>query len=303
MKILLTGSTGFIGREINKVLKSNHDMITLGRKNCDIVTDLSVEEPKLKDSYDRVIHNAGLAHQFNTDSKEYESKMYETNFHGTTRLLNALTLSKKLPSEFIFISSVSVYGLQNGKLIDEKKQLLANDPYGKSKILAENAIIEWGIKHNVSTTILRLPLVIGENPPGNLGKMINGIRKYRYLSIGKAQAKKSMLLVYDLVNLLNREKIPAGVFNLTDGYNPSFKELERAIASKYGVLFILNLPLFFVTILAKIGDAFKALKLLNFPINTLTLNKITQDLTFSDKKAADILNWKPTKILDYYKNV
>ena len=89
-----------------------------------------------------------------------------------------------MPGLFVFISSVSVYGLEFGTGIDEANPLLAKDAYGKSKIAAEQLITSWGIKTAVPVVILRLPLVAGPNPPGNLGDMIKAIQAGYYFRIG-----------------------------------------------------------------------------------------------------------------------
>ena len=68
-------------------------------------------------------------------------------------------------------------------MYSENSDLLAKDPYGRSKIEAEAMIIEWAQKHAVKFLILRLPLIAGINPPGNLGSMINGIKKGFYFNI------------------------------------------------------------------------------------------------------------------------
>ena len=45
-------------------------------------------------------------------------------------------------------------------------------------------------------------MIVGPNPPGNLGAMINGIRSGRYFSIAGSKARKSVLMVQDIANLV-----------------------------------------------------------------------------------------------------
>jgi nucleoside-diphosphate-sugar epimerase len=183
-----------------------------------------------------------------------------------------------------------------GVQIDEKHPLLAIDPYGLSKIQAEHLVLDWCQKNNVLCTILRLPLLVGENPPGNLGVMLNGIKKGYYFNIAGGLARKSMVLAEDVANVLIKASEIGGIYNLTDGYHPSFYELSNAIAKNNGKKRIFNMHFLIAKSIALIGD-FVSTK---FPLNSSKLNKITTDLTFDDSKARHILGWNPEKVLDYY---
>lgn len=198
-----------------------------------------------------------------------------------------------LPKSFVYISSVSVYGLNNGMQINEDQLLLAQDAYGKSKIEAEIIVKEWCVKNNVKCTILRLPLVLGSNAPGNLGKMIHGIKKGYYFNISGGIAQKSMVLSSDIAKFILKAAEVGGTYNLTDGYNPNFKELSHLIAFQLNKKFVPNIPLFLAKLLAFVGDKIGPI----FPINSNNLNKITSTLTFDDSKARKAFGWKPTAVL------
>ncbi len=128
---------------------------------------------KFIDKYDLVIHAAGKI-PYIPKTNEDEKLFFNINVNGTRNLLDSLTLNAIL-KYFVFISLVSVYGLTEGNLIHENAKLNADDPYGKSKVIAENIVQASCNNSNVICTILRLPLIVGPNPPGNLGMMINGI--------------------------------------------------------------------------------------------------------------------------------
>jgi len=76
-----------------------------------------------------------------------------------------------------------VYEKIEGESINEDSPLLAVDPYGKSKIEAESISRKWCENHNIVCTILRLPLVVSENPSGNLRSMIHAILNNFYFNI------------------------------------------------------------------------------------------------------------------------
>ena len=88
---------------------------------------------------------------------------HKVNVIGTQNLLKGLENSV-VPQRFVFISAVAVYSESKGNSIYEYSELKSIDPYGKSKIQAEQFVLEWCTKRNVICTILRLPLIVGVNP-------------------------------------------------------------------------------------------------------------------------------------------
>lgn len=293
-KILLTGSSGFLGSFIKKEL-SNLNILGLSKHNNDFNVNLSNNIPVFDESFDLVIHAAGKSHSVPNKVDEILS-FYKTNVDGTINLLEGLSRCIK-PQKFVFISSVSVYGLTSGVLIREDSQLVAQDPYGKSKVEAEKIVQEWCMKHNVLCTILRLPLLVGSNPPGNLGSMIRGIKKGYYFNIDGGCANKSMVLAADVAKFIINAADIGGTYNLTDGYHPDFNELSHHIASQMGKKFVPNMPIFIAKLLALIGDKFVQ----NLPINSNKLLKITSSLTFDDSKAREAFGWNPTPVLKGFK--
>jgi nucleoside-diphosphate-sugar epimerase len=293
MNILLTGSNGFLGSIIKQELSDNYNISTLSRSNALYNISLEKEIPDFKQEFDLIIHAAGKAHSI--PKTEFEKKQFDdVNFLGTSNILKGLEKSG-MPKQFIFISSVAVYGQEEGNNVNEEHPLLASDPYGLSKIKAEKLVVDWCKKNKVTHTILRLPLLVGENPPGNLGAMIKAIKRGYYFNIGKGQARKSMVLCKDVALLLPIVAPIGGIYNLTDGFHPNFYELSLAI-SKGKKHF--SLPVSLAKIIGKIGDIIgdKA------PVNSLKVKKIISDLVFDDSKARKLLNWNPEPVLIFFKN-
>lgn len=297
MKILLTGANGFLGRYIKEHFKQSYQLETLGRSsrhnyNC----DLAIEIPELCKDIDVVIHTAGKAHSIPKTSIDKQAFFY-VNFKGTQNLLQGLEESQSLPKVFVFISTVAVYGRESGINISEETPILAKDPYGLSKIQAEQLVLDWCNRNNVVCTILRLPLLAGTNPPGNLGAMIKGIKKGYYFNIAGGRAQKSMVLASDVAECILKVSEIGGIYNLTDGYHPTFNELSHTISLQLGRKFIPNMPLFFAKVLAKIGDLIGD----TFTINSNKLAKIMSPLTFDDTKARKAFGWNPTPVLVGFK--
>ncbi|QKJ29412.1 NAD-dependent epimerase/dehydratase family protein [Mucilaginibacter mali] len=291
MKVIITGATGFLGKTIvQNLIALQHDVFTLARDNADITSDLAINIPSLP-ACDLLIHAAGKAHIV-PKTEEEKKDFFDVNVKGTQNLLRGSEASG-LPKSFVFISSVAVYGLESGTNIKEDMPLLAKEAYGESKIEAERLVWAWCQKNNVTCTILRLPLLAGSNPPGNLGAMILGIKKGYYFNIAGGKAKKSIVLIDDVANAVLTAASTGGIYNLTDGYNPSFYELSTFIAKQLHKKQPFNMPYFIAKMLAFTGDIIGS----KSPINSVKLNKITADLTFDDSKARALLKWAPQPVL------
>ncbi|CAM3021553.1 NAD-dependent epimerase/dehydratase family protein [Flavobacterium succinicans] len=194
--VLLTGVTGFLGKSLLDCLSGSFTIYGLSRSGRDYQCALEEDIPVFNQKFDLVIHAAGKAHSI-PKTKEEKKEFYDINVVGTQNLLMGLEVSG-VPKQLVFISSVSVYGKDQGVNIKEDSSLAAKEAYGLSKIEAEVMVMEWCEKHSVVCTVLRLPLLVGVNPPGNLGAMIKGISKGYYFNIGGGKAKKSMVLVEDV---------------------------------------------------------------------------------------------------------
>jgi nucleoside-diphosphate-sugar epimerase len=288
-KILLTGSSGFLANVIKKQIELKNFVYELNRNTGHFKIDLRNAIPNFNYHFDTVIHSAGKAH-LNPKTIQESKDFFDVNVNGTKNLLNAL--NKDL-QKFIYISSVSVYGVSNGINLSENEPLQAKDPYGLSKIVAENLVQEWCYKNNVKYLILRLPLVAGLNPPGNLASMIKGIRRGYYFNIDGGGQKKSIVLASDISKFILIASEVGGIYNLTDGENPSFFDLSNCIAHQLKKKTIPNIPFKYAKILAKMGDIIGN----KFPLNSDKLSKITSTLTFDDSKARGAFGWNPTPVL------
>lgn len=294
-RVLVTGANGFLGKYIYKSLLESNALFSLSKTTGDYKVILENETPIFNENYELVVHSAGKAHSVpKTDAER--KQFYEVNVKGTENLLKGLE-SIGVPKQLVFISSVSVYGQEFGKDINEDYELEAKDPYGLSKIEGEVLVVKWCEKHSVVCTILRLPLLVGKNPPGNLGAMIRAIEKGYYFNIGGGKARKSMVLAQDVAFFIPKVAIIGGTYNLTDGFHPNFKELSSAIAKNKNKKVPFNLPLFIVKLMGYAGDLLgnKA------PINSSKIKKITSDLTFDDTKAREVAGWKSQRVLDWFR--
>lgn len=296
MKLLFTGGTGFLGKNIYPLLAKEYDVTLCGiTDKDDIKVNIAKEVPVLNDKYDIVLHAAGKAHIVPRTEAEKQA-FFDVNLQGTKNLCKALEKSG-LPKALIFISTVAVYGCDEGENITEDHPLNGKTPYALSKIQAEEFLTNWCKEHNVVLGIIRPSLIAGPNPPGNLGAMISGIKSGKYLSIGGGKARKSVLMVQDIVTLVNLLAQKGGVYNVCDDSQPTFRDLEKIISKQLGGKRVINIPYWAANILAKIGNILGP----KAPINSNKLDKITKTLTFSNEKAKRDLGWHPTDVLSSFK--
>jgi len=292
MKLLFTGASGFLGRNVLPKLTTKYDVKTAGlEQQNDYVVNMATDVPHFDEPFDVVLHAAGKAHVV-PRTREEEQLFFAVNLDGTKNLCKALEQSG-VPKALIFVSTVAVYGLDFGENITEETPLNGTTPYALSKRQAEEFLTEWCSKHGVRLGVIRPSLLAGKNPPGNLGSMINGIKTGRYLSIAGGRARKSVLMAEDIAELIPLLAERGGTFNVCDDEQPTFRELEVLIAKQLGKRVPLSIPYWMAWIMAKVGDCLGK----KAPINSLRLKKITESLTFSNKKAEQELGWKPTSVI------
>ena len=296
MTLLFTGASGFLGNNIIHLLNGTYNIISVGLSPQDTyLVDIATDIPTFTDAFDVVFHAAGKAHSVPKTEAE-ERLFFDVNLQGTKNLCTALERSG-IPKAFIFISTVAVYGCDSGENITEEHPLNGTTPYALSKIKAEKYLQGWCAMHNVKLSILRPSLIAGPNPPGNLGAMIHCFKNGKYLSIAGGKARKSVLMVQDIANLLPMLIEKGGIYNVCDSYQPSFRELEMVICKQLNKKLPLSIPYWFAKSMAVLGDCFGE----NTPINSLKLRKITHSLTFSNEKAMRELGWKPMNVLKNFR--
>jgi nucleoside-diphosphate-sugar epimerase len=302
-QILVTGAGGFLGGQVLPSLAAEGTVTVLSRKPMQglstITGDLTASDLSLGHKcFSAVYHLAGWAHRVPRTEGEREM-FFRVNAGGTRNLLRALQQTGQLPQCFVLVSTVAVYGVEAGILLDETTAARATDAYGASKREAEEAVIDWGERHGVRVGIARLPLVAGRRAPGNLGAMVRALRRGRYLGIGSGSARRSMVWAADVGRILPRLAAGGGVFHLTDGQHPSFAELEAALAGALGCKTPWRMPMGLAKAGAWTGNMVNKVTGRNVPLNTRSLTKMTSTLTFSDERARKELGWNPSRVLDH----
>lgn len=283
----MTGHTGFLGSVILHELRKSFQVLTLGRdQSCDYCVDLlnwdgSLE---LEHNVDAIVHVAGIAH----DRSVAKDVVWTVNAISADRLL--VVSKKNSIRTFVYISSVAVYGKSFGFCFDECEPTRPTTFYGKSKLYSEEKIKEFAKFESQSHyLIIRLPLVIGKSPKGNLGFLINSISNGSHIFINGNQAEKSVVFASDvalfIAEWLSSDCLNSGTVNLCNQTHPTVNWIERAIAysGNYSFRYVINLKI--------ICSLIVWLKL-RVGISLPFVGKIAYSLTFSDRKARENFNYK-----------
>ena len=295
-KLLFTGGTGFLGKNIRPILDKMYEVTTCGITSEDMVkTNLAKEVPRLEQHYDVVLHACGKAHVVPKTEAEKQA-FFDVNYTRTVHLCDALEKVGP-PKALVFISTVDVYGCESGELITEEHQLEGETPYAKSKILAEEYLTKWCGMHNVVLGILRPSLLAGKDAPGNLGTMVNGVKKGFYMNIAGGKVVKSILMAEDIARIMPALVEKGGVYNVCDTFQPTFGQISKSIAEQLGKSRPICIPMWMAKCMALAGDLLGTIA----PINSYKLEKMTKNLTFSNEKARKELGWEPLDVLTNYK--
>ena len=294
--LLFTGGTGFLGKNVMPLLQKEYEVTTCGITLEDMIkANLAKEVPELDTHYDIVLHACGKAHVVPKTEAE-KQLFFDINYQGTVNLCKALE-KVGVPKALVFISTVAVYGCEYGEMITEEHPLNGDTPYAKSKRMAEEYLTAWCKENGVVLGILRPSLLAGKNAPGNLGAMVNGVRKGFYMNIAGGKVVKSVLMAEDIARILPLVAEKGGVYNVCDTRQPSFGELSVSVARQLGKSKPISIPYWMAWCMTKVGDLLGS----KAPINSYKLEKMTQSLTFSNEKARRELGWEPLDVLENYK--
>lgn len=278
------------------LLKERYEVTTCGITPDDMLkANLAKDVPELPEKYDVVLHACGKAHVVPKTEAEKQA-FYDVNYQGTVNLCKALE-SAGIPKALVFISTVAVYGCEYGDMITEEHPLEGTSPYAESKIMAEKYLTDWCSQTGVVLSILRPSLLAGKNAPGNLGSMVEGIKKGFYMNIAGGKVIKSILMAEDIARLLPLLEEKGGVYNVCDTRQPSFGEISASVAKQLGKRKPISIPYWMAWCMAKVGDLLGS----KAPINSYKLEKMTKSLTFSNEKAKHELGWEPLDVLENYK--
>lgn len=271
-RICLTGSSGFIGSCILNSLSTLYEI-----------------EPYYRDSpiqinHKTVIHLAGIAHDLKntTDPDAY----YQANTELTKEVFDAFLASDA--KVFIFFSSIKAVSDSSQGFVTELSTPNPITHYGKSKRLAEEYILSKPLSEGKRVYIMRPTMIHGPGNKGNLNLLFNFVAKGIPWPLASFDNKRSFCcidnVIYVLRQLMDREDIPSGIYNLCDTDPLSTTEVVQLMADTLNIrLSIWKLPQGLINIIAQLGN------LLQLPLNTERLQKLTDSFVVSNSKLVTAL--------------
>jgi nucleoside-diphosphate-sugar epimerase len=246
MKILVTGANGFVGSQLSETLaKSGHEVRNTARSlasnssttreliTCDLESVDNLDH--LTTGCDAIVHLAGRAHVMSDNPATSESLYVSANVDVTRKL--AQSAARTGVKRMILMSSVKVNGESTTINTPFTAQDIPNpqDPYGRSKTQAEQALWEITSTSDLEGVVIRPPLVYGPGVRANFASLIGIVGRGLPLPLGSIQNKRSFVSLDNLVDLISTTvqspNAAGNTFLVSDGHDLSTPELVRSLAS------------------------------------------------------------------------
>lgn len=259
--ILLTGGTGFVGEALQKrLLADGAQLKVTSRKNIPKMVDsvkfiqvssLNAENNwgSALDDVDAVVHCAARVHVMNELSLDPLEDYRKVNVQGSLNL--ARQAARAGVRRFVFVSSIKVNGevTQPGQTFTADDVPEPLDPYGVSKMEAEQGLRDIGVQSGMEVVIVRPPLVYGPGVKANFAAMMRWVARGIPLPLGSIHNARSMVALENLVDLLvTCLKHPAAAgqtFLVSDGEDVSTTELLIRVSNVMGKkTLLLPVPVF-----------------------------------------------------------
>ncbi|QHT48026.1 NAD-dependent epimerase/dehydratase family protein [Bacillus sp. SB49] len=233
--ILITGINSYIGRNFDNYINQNFN--DYSTDSISVKSDEWIDKDFSK--YNILLHVAAIVHK--REKKEKELTYFEVNSNLTVKL--AKKAKESGVKQFIFMSTMAVYGEQ-GKLSKEvniTKKTVPNpiSLYGKSKLHAEKEIMKLA-SENFKVTIVRPPMIYGEDCPGNF----KSLKKLALLTpiFPMIDNQRSMLNVNKLCYFLEKyiDLNASGIYLPQDEAYVNTSRLVKSIREESGRKMILS---------------------------------------------------------------
>ena len=245
-KLLLTGASGFVGSYFQTHYNEVFEIETFSFLRDDFeVLDLRGVEV--------VVHLSALVHQM--DAQADESEYERVNVTQTLQL--AQKAKESGVGQFLFMSSVKVYGEESESVYSEETPCHPLDSYGRSKLKAEKALQKME-EEGFKVSIIRTPIVYGYGVKANMLNLIHLIKKMPILPLGGIENRRSMVYIGNLCAIISMiiKAEKSGIFLSQDEESLSTSALISHIALALDKrVFLFSLP-FFAFLLKKFKPSF-----------------------------------------------
>jgi nucleoside-diphosphate-sugar epimerase len=315
LRILITGSTGFIGEYLTKELASQeHEIFCLVRSTSKIdkIKDLNISiiygdilnrkslETAVED-VDIIYHLVGVG-SLSANSEEEFNKFYNINFTGTQNLLESVMAKNVNVKKIICISSTAAVGLRDG-IINESTTCTPKTPYQKSKYEGEKMILDYYETQGLPVTIIRPCMVYGEGDlRSEILKMCKFIKMGFFPLFNDGNNAVPLIYITDLIQgiLLSAEKGRDGeIYFITNEKISTMNEIIDAISNNMNSrVSRLRIPKRIAKICAYIIEEIALIFKIRPIITRDRIDSMTASRIFSIDKAKTDLDYSPRVSLE-----
>ena len=249
--VLLTGATGFVGAAlIERLARMGDGRIRACTRDAGavfpdtvetfVIDDLSSQTcwDHAFDSVSVVVHAAARVHVMHETAADPLQEFRRVNVDGTLHL--ARCAARAGVKRFVFISSIKVNGEATlpGKAFSESDVPAPSDPYGISKLEAEQGLFALAEETGMEVVVVRPPLVYGPGVGANFLSMMRWLRRGVPLPLGAIQNRRSLVALdnlTDLVAVCTAHPAAANqVWLAADGEDLSTSQLLRRMGQALG---------------------------------------------------------------------
>jgi UDP-glucose 4-epimerase len=240
---------------------------------------------------DVIVHLASLLH-LNNPTPDQEAEIERVNVVGTQNVVHAGV--EHGARRLVFISTIAVYGYQQGGTYTEQSPTLPETVYGRTKLAAESvALSAHGADGTKLATVLRLAAVYGPRIKGNYQTLLRALARGRFVPIGSGTNRRTLVHADDVAQAVcfaARDDVPVAgeIFNVTDGVYHELRSILAAMCAALGrhpPRF--SVPLFAARMLTRAFDGL--LKLAGRrPRLSLLVDKYVEEVRVDGAKLRDI---------------
>lgn len=242
--ILVTGANGFVGSALCATLAERGIDYAAAVRNGNNGKQFAIGSLSEKTDWtqalagcDVVIHTAARVHVMQDTSSHPLAEFRLVNVEATINLARQAVAAGV--RRFVFVSSVKVNGEETtGTPFRASDTPEPRDPYGQSKLEAENALFALARETGLEVVVVRPPLVYGPGVRANFDSLMKVVARGLPMPLGAIHNRRSMVALDNLVDLLvvcSTHPAAAGqVFMVSDNRDVSITELLRMLAAAMG---------------------------------------------------------------------